>query len=338
MGNTHLKSRVQYLEDFVGHVRESMAFMALVELGVFRELAKSPFSVEPLAELTGTGTRRLTQFLNMMVALGILSRDGDLYSLVPGDEEIFREGSSFERTFSYDVKKHFEGLSQSVEILRSDTPRVHAGAGGEVDEKQREEFLLFLDSRSQEVATEVAEITGKPSVRKILDVGSGAGTYSRALLKKLPEATAILFDRPNAETLVRRCSAKDEVGDRVEFRGGDFFEDDLGEDYDLILLSNLVHCYSPELNGQLFERLALALSPDGQIAVKEFHVLEDRSGPRKALRFGLLMALASEGGDVYSPGDIEAFGKPCGFHLESSHILEAAPESVLCVLRRSFKG
>jgi hypothetical protein len=43
------------------------------------------------------------------------------------------------------------------------------------------------------------------------------------------------------------------------------------------------------------------------VVIKDLLLHDDRSGPRKALRFGTSMALFSDGGDVWSAADIRGW-------------------------------
>jgi C-methyltransferase len=334
MTTTYLNQRFAFYNDFIGRTRDTMAFVALSELGVFTQLCSGEATLEQIATCTGAGTARLKKYLDLMLTCGILQRTEDTYSLIPGDEQIFSAESPFSHSIPKKVESFFSLYTKGTDILRSDQHQEHAGPGGDVDEKQRRGFLTFLDGRSRAVAEEVARILATDDVSTILDLGCGAGTYSWALLDAVPSAQAVLFDRENAKDLVQEFCANRTHTERSEFRGGDFFTDDLGGPYNLAILSNLIHCFDYDSSVQILSRVRESLSSDGRIAIKDITVSEDRSGPHNALRFGVTMAMLTEGGDVYSPTDISAMAKEAGLRVRMIHPLDKAPESLLYILRK----
>jgi hypothetical protein len=57
----------------------SKALLSAVELGLFTELARGPQSVKALQTTLGLHARGVRDFLDALVALGMLDREGDEY-------------------------------------------------------------------------------------------------------------------------------------------------------------------------------------------------------------------------------------------------------------------
>lgn len=295
-----IADRLRLFNEIVGRFDDSIALLAARELGVFEGLLEGSLTPEQLAERCGVAERRLRQLLDLIVALGFLARKGNRYGLVPGDEAFFDSRGRWPEALGFaDFRDFFEGRARTVDVLRSDRPLEAAGVGAATDIAKREHFLRYLHQRSLAGADEVAEALASPSVRRIVDLGSGLGTYSVALLRLCPDATALLFDRPNAGNAVRAYLEEQGLSDRAEFIGGDVLTDDFGADHDLALLSNFVHCLGPEQNQALLHRVAAALGKGGRVAVKDLGVSSDRTSPLSAVRFGFNMALMSDRGNVY---------------------------------------
>src|ERR687894_2285512 len=64
----------------------SKTLLSAVEIGLFTELAKGSLDFETLAERLMLHPRSATDFLDALVALGMLERDGDRYSNTPETE------------------------------------------------------------------------------------------------------------------------------------------------------------------------------------------------------------------------------------------------------------
>jgi trans-aconitate methyltransferase len=172
-------------------------------------------------------------------------------------------------------------------------------------------------------------------VRRFLDIGCGAGTYSWALLDALPDAQATLFDRENARGIVEEFAQSRNHTARMDFRGGDFFHDDLGGPYDLVILSNLIHCYGTDDSITLLTRISDSVSSKGVIAIKDIYVNSEHTAPHNALRFGVTMGMLTQSGDVYSPEEIRSMAERSGLVLDTTLPLDASPESVLYLLSKA---
>src|SRR5262245_36467812 len=61
----------------------SKALLSAVELGVFTELGRGPLETDVLIEKLGLHRRAARDFLDVLVALGMLKRDSDIYSNTP---------------------------------------------------------------------------------------------------------------------------------------------------------------------------------------------------------------------------------------------------------------
>src|SRR5262245_46618868 len=59
------------------------ALLSAVELGVFTDLAKGPAGLDELTARLGLHQRSARDFLDALVALGVLDRHGELYANTP---------------------------------------------------------------------------------------------------------------------------------------------------------------------------------------------------------------------------------------------------------------
>ncbi len=104
-----------------------------------------------------------------------------------------------------------------------------------------------------------------------------------------------------------------DLEDRMSFRGGDFFEDDLGSRYDVALLFDVVHMFEAERNGTLVRRVAEALGPGGRLIVMD--QLAGRVGgamARATVRLTALNLFVGTGGQTYAAGEIAAWMRGAG--------------------------
>ena len=65
---------------------DSKTLLSAVELGVFTELANLPLDAKSLAERLGLHSRSARDFLDALVALGMLQRSGEHYANTPATD------------------------------------------------------------------------------------------------------------------------------------------------------------------------------------------------------------------------------------------------------------
>ena len=104
---------------------------------------------------------------------------------------------------------------------------------------------------------------------------------------------------------------------RVSYKAGNALEDDLGSElYDLVMINNVVHHFTPEQNNALAQKIARALKPDGIFIIGEFIRAEKPGeGGVIASASGLYFSVISASGN-WSADEIESWQKNAGLKPE----------------------
>ncbi len=338
-----LRERAGRWSRVVAAVDDAMALLAVREIGVLDALRDGPATATTLAERLGVGPRRLRAFMDVVADIGFLSREGAgptaRYSLDPRDEALLDADADGARLLPVeDLVTLFGRRAQALDVLRSDVGVEVASSGGAVSDGERAGFLRYLDRHARAEASEVAELLSDEPIRRLADLGCGAGTYTIAVLGRNPDATAVLVDRPNAGGLVTESISAAGLTDRAEFLGADLHEDAWAREVqgplDAVILSNVVHNHDPASCRALVRRAAAMLRPGGRLVLKEFRMNDDGAGPPGALRFALSMALMSPGGDLYTCPEMAGWLTDAGLDPGPPVLLLTAPESFVFLARK----
>jgi hypothetical protein len=107
---------------------------------------------------------------------------------------------------------------------------------------------------------------------------------------------------------------------------------DLGTGYDLAVISQICHMFSPGENRLLLRRTAAALVPGGRLALVDFVLDEDRTAPRPGVVFALNMLVATPAGSTYTEGEYEAWLAEAGF-VEPAYFPLQGPASLIVARR-----
>jgi len=173
-------------------------------------------------------------------------------------------------------------------------------------------FILGMHNLAVLKAGEIIKAIGLDHVHKALDLGGGPGTYAIEMAKKGLDVS--LFDLPETMKIARKVANQAGLKkNSITYMGGDFLQDDIGKDYDLILISQILHMFSDRVNLDLIRKCKKALSKNGRIVIHEFMINEDRTSPVYSSLFAINMLVNTSGGRTYSPGEMSTWFRKAGF-------------------------
>jgi hypothetical protein len=113
-----------------------------------------------------------------------------------------------------------------------------------------------------------------------VDVGGSHGRLLMALLERHREARGIVFDLPKTAEQAAVIIAESSIADRVEARGGNFFEA-VPADADLYLLKQVLHDWDDNECIEILSAIRAAIPAHGRLALIEYllpETLEYHSG------------------------------------------------------------
>lgn len=266
-----------------------------VEQGLFDEVASR--SECRLDDLPGD-ERALRITARILANAGLLVRRGDQWALSATGARLHEEGAlGDERPMRWlrDLSRLDAVLTEGGPVANEAGQRQGSDIGVKRDDpEETRQFLQMLYRRSASSAKQTARWIDDTidDDCHALDLGGGHGRYGRELVELGHRAT--LFDFPVSVDV-----ARDLHGEQLQYTEGDFFADDLGGPYDVVLASNIVHGLSQEQNKTLMERLANVLAPGGIVVLKDMFLDEFGLWPDRAAYFGLMMLMYTDRGDSY---------------------------------------
>lgn len=273
---------------------QSKALLSAIELGVFTALAEGPSDGDTLMARLALHPRSARDFLDALVALGMLDRNGDVYANT-AETDLFldrNKASYVGGMLEMANARLYPFWGRLTNALLTGEPQNEARTGGDFfgalyeDPDRLHQFLHAMTSLSAGAAAAIADKFPFERYRSVLDLGCAEGGLIVTLAQTHGQLSAIGFDVPQArDTFERYISAFDLQG-RVVFAGRDFFNDPLPS-AEVITLGHILHDWGRAEKEQLLAKVYDALPAGGAVIVFESIVDDDRR--RNA--FGLLMSL-----------------------------------------------
>lgn len=299
----------------------SKTLLSAIELEVFTELAKHPEDFESIRARLGLHERGARDFLDALVALGMLERDEGVYRNTP-ESGLFLDkakpsyiGGILEMA-NHRLYGFWGGLT---EALRTGLPQNETRHGQDplfetlyADPARLKEFLAAMTGVSHGANMQIAKAFPWGEYSTFVDVGAAQGDLVVQIAEANEHLIGVGFDLPVVEPVFEEYVARSAAAERVSFKGGDFFTDGLPA-ADVILMGHILHDWGIDDKRMLIGKAYEALPEGGALVVYEA-LIDDA---RRANAFGLLMSLnmliETDGGFDYSGADCQGWLADAGF-------------------------
>jgi SAM-dependent methyltransferase len=310
----------------------TLVLEAAIRHNVFDVLDTGPKTLQEVATLTGASERGLRSIMNLLVGLDLLTRTDDgCYALTPESA-----------TFLVSTKPSFYGgmarhtSSQLLPLWLQLNEVVATGKPAKPVNQESQgtgffrEFVADLFPMGYPAANVLAKhvaLHGSSSPITVLDLAAGSGVWSIALAQSSPNVQVTAVDWADVLPVTREITGKLGVGDRYTFVAGDLDSADFGSNHHIATLGHILHSEGVERSRKLLRKTYDALAPGGTIAIAEFLVNEDRTGPVGGLIFAVNMLVNTDHGDAFCFDEIAGWLREAGF--EDPRLLEAPGPSPL---------
>ncbi|MCI0703922.1 MAG: methyltransferase domain-containing protein [Planctomycetia bacterium] len=291
---------------------------AAVRLNLFDALAGGPKSADDLATTTGASVRGVRILLNGLVGLELLTRPKPGQYALTAEAEAFLVrgrpmylGGFFRHASSHLIPKWL-GLT---DVVRTGKPARAVNAEGD-GVAFFEQFVEDIFPLSRQAAMGLADHLKLPSATSpvsVLDLAAGSGVWGVSLAEKSKQVRVTAVDWPGVLPVTKRVAERHGVADRFAYVAGDLAEVDFGTGHQIAALGHILHSEGLERSKALLKKTFAALAPGGTIAIAEWLVNDNRSGPPPALTFAVNMLVNTEHGDTFSFAEISRWLTAAGF-------------------------
>jgi len=259
------------IDDVFGGMFKYSALVVAAKLGLFRALEAGPLDLAELARTLETDEQGTRALADVLVIEDYLELHDGHYAQGPLARRWLDSDGPRDFTpallWGYELWNVLWELPQAV---REGAPAQSLWERWAERPDAGKDFADYMKVKSTLTVEPIVDETPVPTgARRLLDLGGSHGLHSIAFCTRYPDLTATVMDLPEALTGTAQAAAEAGLGDRITTKPGSFFTDDLGEDYDVVLLFEILHCLGPEDNAELITRAARVLRPGGVIVILE---------------------------------------------------------------------
>ena len=303
----------------------SKALLSAVELGLFSALGDGPQTGAELERRLGLHPRGTYDFLDALVAIGMLERHGNgtgaRYANTPETAAFLDRASP---TYVGGIlemanARLYRFWADLTPALKTGQPQNEVRHSGKpmfdelyADPARLEQFMDAMSGVSMANFEAFAAKFDFTPYRTMADIGGATGQLSCIVARHHPQLACASYDLPVVQPIAKRRIAQAGLAGRVAAKPIDFFSDEFPK-ADLITMGMILHDWNLEHKKMLIAKAYRAL-PEGGALVAIENLIDDE---RRSNAFGLLMSLNMliEFGDAFdfTGADFEGWCLEAGF-------------------------
>jgi hypothetical protein len=110
---------------------------------------------------------------------------------------------------------------------------------------------------------------------------------------------------------------------------------ELGENYDLVLLTNFLHHFDQQVCVDLLKKVHRSMTPGGVLITLEFVPNQDRVSPPIPASFSMMMLGLTPAGDAYTNEQLSRMMSEAGFGRNELIPVPQSPQHILVSVKES---
>lgn len=297
----------------LGYYWETKILLTAVKLDIFSVIDTRPKSAQEIAERIGADATMLGILLNALAAMKILNKTEALFGNSSSAlTHLVRHSTQYVGHLLLLHDAEWNNWGRLEETIRTGHRMIDRHVF-ETDPELGSNVLAVLNRIGKQSGPDLAKRLNLMGNERILDLGGGAGTNAIAFCQVHSELVVTVFDLPSTLRLTEKTVKEAGLESRIRLVPGDFNSDPLGGPYDLVLMSDILHYQTFEMNRRLVEKSFASLAPGGRLVIKDRFLEESGAGPAWTTAFAVHILVNTQNGSCYRASDAVNWLTETGF-------------------------
>jgi predicted O-methyltransferase YrrM len=276
---------------------ESNILLAALRWKVF-DCLKAPVAATEAASRMESHPGNTELFLNALAGLGLIEKEkGRFVNTERSAEFLVTDSPTYIGEFFLHMNEWHQGLSMNFDsLIRNGPPEQSEESITDNDlaaKSARLSAAYQYCAEARSIASIVSKLPEFSAMKRMLDLGGGAGFFTMAVVDVHPDMRGVVFELPPVAAVSREFITKYKFDSRVSVMEGDFMTDDLGGAYDFVFAGASLNFYRHALE-PLFKKIYDALRPGGVFMTHQDGLTDERTKPSYQVTeflFGGLMGM-----------------------------------------------
>lgn len=270
---------VNPLYDMLMGVSQYQIFITAVKYKVFSHLTK-PTTSNDLSSQLQTDPHLTEKLLNALTAVGLLDKKEGKYTNTSLSKTYLVEGKDLYQGDVFEAWGEIlkRGVLQFPEVLKTGVSSTL-----EFDERRLEINAQGVRAGAiQQMMNFVQSLPGFYKARKALDLGGGPGLFSMAFASANSNLKVTLFEYPPIAKFAQKYIQRHNMESAVKVMSGDMTKDPIGEDYDLVFVSECLYFVKKHLT-TIFHKIWDAMNKNATLICRHLVMTSDGTSPEQVV-------------------------------------------------------
>ncbi|MCK5467748.1 MAG: methyltransferase [Cyclobacteriaceae bacterium] len=304
----------------------SKTLLTAVKLELFTHLSLCPLSGEEIKGKLGLQSRGLYDFLDTLVSLSFLNREGlrdEAFYSNTEETDLFLDKSKpsyiggILEMANNRLYKFWDNLDDALITGQPQNEIKHTGVSlfDELykDSQKLREFMMAMQGAQMGAFIELASQFNFKKYNTLCDIGGASAALSIQVAQKNPHMKCISADLPVVRAIAQENIERFKLQGNVSTVNLDFFEESAFPKSDVITMGNILHDWGLHDKKMLMKKAYNALPEGGALVIVENVIDNDRSKNTFGLLMSLNMLIETLEGFDFTASDFEGWAKGIGF-------------------------
>jgi len=287
----------------LGYYWETKILLTAVKLDVFSAIGEASRDIGDVAGRLQAHAPTLSLLLNALVAMKLLTKEGGSYrNSLTALKHLVRHSPQYIGHLLLLHDAEWNNWGKLEETVRTGKRSVDRHVF-ETDPELGGNVLAVLNRIGQQSGPDLARRLKLVGRERVLDLGGGVGTNAIAFCQVYPDLRATVFDLPATLKLTEKTVKEAGLESRITLHPGDFNRDQLGGPYDVVLMSDILHYQTFQMNQDLVAKAVASLASGGRLIIKDRFLDEAGTGPAWTTAFTVHILMNTQYGSCYKTSE-----------------------------------
>ena len=291
---------------------------AVAHLDIFNCIDKTPLNIHDLCNKLNLYLRPADVLVTLLKSYGFVEERNDKYYLTKTSKDFLTNTSGFDLSSYVQSLKDRPICAEMFKVLQTGQPaNWSANKSGKDwsssmnDTEFAESFTKSMNSRGIYLANGLLKCIDFLKAKKILDIGGASGIYSAVILQKYKHLSATVFEKSPVDEVTKFFIKKYSIKN-MDVITGNMFEDEFPSNYDIHLISNVLHDWDVDRVEKILHNSYKNLSSGGTLIIHDAHINETKDGPVSVAEYSVLLMFSTYG-KCYSINELKTILENIGF-------------------------
>jgi SAM-dependent methyltransferase len=288
--------------------------LAGMQLDLFTPMKDGPMSAELLARALGVRPDKLSPLLYALVAAGLLTIEGDLFSNAPEANHFLVRGRPAYRGGTHEaLSRRWNSVLKTAETIRTGIPQAKTVDYSTMSKDRLESYYRSGYAGIVAVARELLARYDFSSYRSLMDVGGGSGGLAITITEAYHHIQATVVDLPTVTPVTKGFVEEAGATARVKVVAANVLSGPLAGSFDVAVMSHFIQLLSSEQARRAISNVGQVIEPGGLIYIRGWVIDNSRISPLEIVGQNLSLLNTFAEGQAYTDQEHRNWLSEAGF-------------------------